>query len=1428
MAGYSPTQISKPANEQDFERKAVVLFREIVNDPNLKRYARRGQGQQGVDLIGKRDGNAKRPVGIQCKLKGPNKKLSEAEIRREVRSALKFKPSLSEYYIITTAPNDGSIEQLALRLQQEQAGRGRQIQIEVWGWETLQDRISESEAASNAFDPGFSPSVKKANERLHALQKGQEQQATRAQVEQISARLERHAVGSVSVLPAEYADQELGKELSRALRRRGFAEANWSREIGALAERVTGVELGRGSVGLRTEVFRRAARAHAQRGTLAEAERFYGALKAVDPNGDAIYAGLFADANGHADEALRQLRSIDDPIARGRVLNILLREKGVDDALVWLRTSGIGYADLSAHAIANIVHGLIESGRYDEASGILSELPRESFRDTPILHLLRAQLFVAASLPADQQAIVFQGLPLNPRMLQVASDPSGRAKLKQARGEIAQAMSAVEALGLPQTASYLREFDLWLQLEDAETRAAAREALAAELGDPKRTLQSLRLALAYGVPFDKDALNAHLRRQREVGGWTQDERFAAFLLAFVGGDAVKVAAFFDEFRGELFKQEPLPRAMLADMEVKTLAHARRFQEAKDRLTQHIRDGSLEESQRREIEQEVDALERGDETEHLRKRYVESQDPKDLRMLVGLLANAEDYRRLAEFAPTLARYTKQKSDFGLAVQSLYHQRQYAELLALCDDLPEIAVLDDEFESLKAWALFTLGRIMEARTIARELYRRRANNNDRELCINTAIESGDWGYIQTVIGQEIQRKDKLDADTLMRMARLAFEVGSLYVDQFRDAALEKAGTNPEIYLAAYSLAVERGIEVQDARSHEWFQKALALSGPDGPVQSVDLKELVERNAGWNRHVEEVDRSIRQAAVPLFAGARALRRQPLDLLLGQALRNRSQSDPRGMSPIPCFSGKRQRVDISSVSTIALDISAIIVLDFLGILTTTLQAFDRVVIAPTTLSALLVERQFLRNHQPSEQARAERIKALMSNGGLKVFAQSVQAPAELVNEVGSDLAEMLASAAQQGAVVLASAPISKVGSFLNQAADLEKYQDILVDTHAALTLLSASGQIDTKTKEAAQAYLNQVDKRWPKVSPLSADSTVYLDDLAATYLDYTHLLGPLCREVKAVFVSKEFADRADAQLEYASHSKEVVEAIERTQSILNQAIERGRISFGTRRLSESDDEENTIISRAPSLDLVTDLTGVDVIIADDRYMNKEDFWSDGKRRVPCFSTLDVIGALYTKSLVSVAGRDELFHRLRIAGFCEVSVTKDEIVAELLRASIAEEAIVETPELRAIRESISLPRRARIYLSAEGVWLQGIRFSLLEAIRAVWSIDAPEGITEARADWILRTLGSPIDWCLQPENPAAWDAVLRQEALQAAFVLLSYDRLDKIKARYAKWSESRIVMPMRADRPWLWELTAEVTKELLSQTVRRRDGATA
>jgi hypothetical protein len=314
MAGYEATQIRWPESDAEFEKRVGVLFRAVLNDPNVKRAGTKAQSQDGVDLVGHRDRNIRQLVGIQCKLKESGKKLSDKAVRDEVKKALKYKPLLKEYFIVTTAKDDLKLQQLAQTLTQLQLAKGRKIRIDIWGGGTLSERINEHESAKQAFDPGFSPAIQAQKVILEELVRVQGD--ANEKLQSISSQLDVSSslFSEGAHLPRIYADRELTEELSRALRRRGFMEANITMEILDLANRALTGNLIGGSPSLRAEVIERAARTHATADTRELALRLHQAAKNLtsDLNFE-LFDALYADAQGKTDEALRLLRAQNTP-----------------------------------------------------------------------------------------------------------------------------------------------------------------------------------------------------------------------------------------------------------------------------------------------------------------------------------------------------------------------------------------------------------------------------------------------------------------------------------------------------------------------------------------------------------------------------------------------------------------------------------------------------------------------------------------------------------------------------------------------------------------------------------------------------------------------------------------------------------------------------------------------------------------------------------------------------------------------------------------------------------------------------------------------------------------------------------------------------------------------------------------------------------
>jgi hypothetical protein len=71
-----------PANEQDFERLCLLLLREHWKCPDVELFGRKGQSQQGIDILDL--AGRERPIAAQCKNYDPLKAFTVGQLKAVV------------------------------------------------------------------------------------------------------------------------------------------------------------------------------------------------------------------------------------------------------------------------------------------------------------------------------------------------------------------------------------------------------------------------------------------------------------------------------------------------------------------------------------------------------------------------------------------------------------------------------------------------------------------------------------------------------------------------------------------------------------------------------------------------------------------------------------------------------------------------------------------------------------------------------------------------------------------------------------------------------------------------------------------------------------------------------------------------------------------------------------------------------------------------------------------------------------------------------------------------------------------------------------------------------------------------------------------------------------------------------------------------
>jgi hypothetical protein len=356
-------------------------------------------------------------------------------------------------------------------------------------------------------------------------------------------------------------------------------------------------------------------------------------------------------------------------------------------------------------------------------------------------------------------------------------------------------------------------------------------------------------------------------------------------------------------------------------------------------------------------------------------------------------------------------------------------------------------------------------------------------------------------------------------------------------------------------------------------QWLHKAAELSGDDGPIQKMALKDILNWKPEWDRRESETWQLLSRGEIPMFLAAKSLNRSLIDLMLFPALANLSESDPRRRGAISAYSGKRQPTPVDTAGTVGMDATALLTLSVLNLLDKVFDAFDTVYVPHSTLAWLFEEKQKAAFHQPSRIRDAHQVRNLIATGVLERFFPSTVADSELAAQVGDELALLIAEAEvvrdddNTQRIVVRSSPVHRVGSLMEEEADLTEHAAVMSSCLPIVEKLRQKGQITAEEERRARAYLQLNEKPWPDQPEIADGAVLYLDDLAITYFLHLGILEKLQAAGLTPIASPREVSEANALIAYENISGKVNEAIERIRSAVSSRIESGKVKVDRQR---------------------------------------------------------------------------------------------------------------------------------------------------------------------------------------------------------------------------------------------------------------------
>lgn len=1221
--------------------------------------------------------------------------------------------------------------------------------------------------------------------------------------------------------PTELVDQKIKDKTDILCKSRFFADFDRSDFSLTLARKLLEGELSGGTNSVRSQALAWCVRILSRTEELDKAEKYLEYAKKLGASQEIDIADAFIlSQKGDRNAALSSLSSIDSPMSRSAALMIVADHDSPQGVINWLRTVGIDTTDLDPDGKRFLLGCQLELADWEAAQKSLDALTDDDLRDAPVLHHIVAITHLLKAVPAELRTIVRDQPPFEASTFPLDSGPDGIKARRLAHRAFIDAAKAARQLGCPLAERIDDEYALWLELTDPnpDKCAEGKVRLESKLRDPKIDLCLVRFGLQFGIELDNRLIEQEIERQIALNGEiTFDAALARFALAFKQKTPEHALNYIIRYHNELTGH--IDKKMILSLQIELFSQIGQLDKANKCLDILLEEG-LSEAEEVRLRRRIAEAEGTDTVESLKEQFKKTDSLLDLENLVNELGARDDWEDLCEYSEILFERTRALPAAEKFASTLHKTQKNERLIEFLDSNKTIVGQSDKLQMLYCWTLYLEGDLLRTCSELAKLSNDWDDETYRTLQVNLAVSLGAWDSLSEFVAKEYNKKVERDAKELIYAARLALHSDSIpHAKELILEAVEKGQDDADILGTAYFLATNAGWE--DQETTQWMYKAAALSGNDGPIWQMSLKEIWDQKQEWDRRESEISQQLRRGEIPMFLAAHSLNRSLSDLMLFPALVNLAENDLQRKGAIPAYSGKRQPLSLDTSMQIGIDATALLTLSFLDLLDEALDAFDMVHIPHSTLGWLFDEKWRVAFHQPSRIKEAHQIRDLLATDTLEKFSPSTEPDSDLSNQIGEELAQFIAEAEKGNRedgprhIVVQSSPVHRIGSLMEEEADLTAHATVLSSCQSVVNKLQQKGLITASEYQKAQAYLQLQEKPWPNQPEIADGAILYLDYVAVKYFVHLGILEKLKAAGFKSVVSPRMVSEIDQLISYERISGEVKNAIERIRSAVNSRIESEKIKVG--RLTNSEPSVDRSISEHPAATLFHSARYCDAIITDDRYLNQHANFGDGDISKPMFSTLDIIDMLVSKGTKTVEERLEYRTQLRRAGYIFVPVSGDELAYHLEASSVKDDRIDETAELKAIRENILCVRMTTwLQIPKEFPWLNTSLIEFSRVIKSLWKADADFSSTRARSDWLMNQID--IRGWAHRFGKENGDHIAKTG--RGGYLLLLLTPLvnvpREVQDEYWNWVEEKILDPVKKQYPDLYSWITEEQRELI------------
>ncbi len=1047
----------------------------------------------------------------------------------------------------------------------------------------------------------------------------------------------------------------------------------------------------------------------------------------------------------HTSDSLGRLVDEDDPTARTVWFDIRW-ELARDEAKKWL------FANLPATDRLFTPNGWamvllrLAGNDTNDAERLLPNIPGAARDIAPVIDLIEAYLVISRHLPANLRGRLISRGPISFSSA-IIRGADQEADFRRAYELWRRFFDVVEQITTPRERASMAAIGCWLQLLIGAHREAGEKNLRESMASPDLASAFSSVAEEFGIQVGLEGLTKALARAEGSGASPATIADLRIQIAVLGRDWRGAADVLEKNFHHL-TSGGMTRGVWAARLCEYLVEAKDFPLA-ERL---ISENELELGEDAARYRLLIAHQKGtDIAEQVTAQFSKTSADVDLQNAISILLQRRDHVRLRPLLEErLKRFPSDQGALVSLVQICLSANDYASISRLAESHVQAFQREDKLARGLLEAYLGLGKVDQASAQLvhlQQLVGAVGCIHERAL---VHIAEGQWHLLSATVEDALAHMSEESDSQDMLIATIAAHIQHPRRMELLELIAARSKGRPEVLVGAASLAIRIG---QETTAFEWINRARAQSSKDGPVRDLPIADMIPKLLESAKHHRELQQSLSRGEVPRHLVAEVNGGSLSRWLLHPALHNERQSNWFEKIEIAIYPAGRAPASLEGVTTAAFDLSACFVATLLDIWDVVFAKIEKVWLPNKLFSFLLHEHVHARHHQPSRVELAIDLVKRFDNGDIIPLAVDGMAPPEwLVRDVGREDALAIAVAKARNGLVVAR-PLHRVGS-VDEPADLRDHSDCVVGLPKLIDRLAAEGMV---SKGEAQKWLRMLGA----TDELSSDaasirpSRRVLDDLwifeqgAIETARALGMLDTLAAVRQKVSIVPTICETWKSAIGQEDTGRRVDELLTKLRERMAAELRAGRVGFLPER--ETNRGFETGLSAFGLTSIVGQRLEVDALCVDDPNILQLGHADDADgRHIRLCSTLDFIHLLLDGEPLEVERACDLLAKLRNCGVRWVAIDHRELAFELSRAHVAEKVLIETPNLRTIRQYLQWLRLFGVFdLGRQFDVLARHRHTLHSVTRRVWKAgDTPVVKAEACARWVFFLLAGDIsDW---------------------------------------------------------------------------------